>query len=183
MTTAKYAHLARPDLPQPNCVVMLVCGPPASGKTTYVRNHARPHDVVIDVDQIAEELGVRRYGMVDTDDISEVLAIRNERLAALAHERSDRVAWFIVCAASPALRQWWCDVLGVKKQNMILLVPPQHELIRRIHNDPNRAHVQLRHINLVDQWFRRERLNDPHPIKPDTDYWGMPTDPLHHWNR
>lgn len=37
--------------------VTLVCGPPASGKTTYVAEHKRPGDVVIDFDVLAVALG------------------------------------------------------------------------------------------------------------------------------
>ena len=36
--------------------VVIITGPPASGKTTYVRNHAKPTDVVIDMDAIARAL-------------------------------------------------------------------------------------------------------------------------------
>lgn len=34
-----------------------VIGPPCSGKTTYVREHAGPEDVVVDVDALARALG------------------------------------------------------------------------------------------------------------------------------
>lgn len=36
----------------------VVTGPPAGGKTTWVRQHARPGDVVIDLDAIAQALTV-----------------------------------------------------------------------------------------------------------------------------
>lgn len=38
------------------CTVRVVTGPPASGKTTYVREHATAEDVVIDLDAIASAL-------------------------------------------------------------------------------------------------------------------------------
>lgn len=34
----------------------VVTGPPAAGKTTYVNTHARPGDIVIDYDRLAEAL-------------------------------------------------------------------------------------------------------------------------------
>ncbi|MEX0158212.1 MULTISPECIES: HNH endonuclease [unclassified Microbacterium] len=37
-------------------VVIVVTGPPAAGKTTHVLQHARPTDVVIDMDRIARSL-------------------------------------------------------------------------------------------------------------------------------
>lgn len=37
--------------------VFLVCGSPASGKTTYVNNHKSPGDFVFDIDLIRQALG------------------------------------------------------------------------------------------------------------------------------
>lgn len=36
--------------------VILVCGPPASGKTTFVRNHMVPGDIVVDLDAIMQAI-------------------------------------------------------------------------------------------------------------------------------
>lgn len=36
--------------------VVVVCGPPAAGKSTYVAEHAKPSDVTIDLDRIARAL-------------------------------------------------------------------------------------------------------------------------------
>lgn len=38
-------------------VITVVTGPPCSGKTTYIREHAKPGDIVIDFDVIARALG------------------------------------------------------------------------------------------------------------------------------
>lgn len=37
--------------------VVLVCGPPSSGKSTWVRSQAKPGDQVIDFDQLCRSLG------------------------------------------------------------------------------------------------------------------------------
>lgn len=39
--------------------VVLVCGPPAAGKSTWVKQNARPGDRVIDFDEICRTLGSR----------------------------------------------------------------------------------------------------------------------------
>ena len=41
--------------------MILVAGPPCGGKTTYVREHMRPGQRVVDWDDIIEELGGTRY--------------------------------------------------------------------------------------------------------------------------
>lgn len=38
-------------------MLTVVTGPPCSGKTTHVREHAKPGDIVIDYDQLAQALG------------------------------------------------------------------------------------------------------------------------------
>jgi hypothetical protein len=173
--------LARPTLPPPNCRVMLVCGPPASGKSTYVKNHAAASDIVIDLDMIARELGYHRDRPASA--LATLLTIRNARLAALSQEPPHRVAWVILGAPSRALRQWWRRTLGVKPDDQILLGPSQAELRRRILNDPDRKLVVEHHLKLVEQWIAREKANDPGIAKRGVDDDGLPTDPLHAWNR
>jgi predicted kinase len=38
-------------------VITVITGPPCSGKTTYLREHAKPGDIVIDFDALAVALG------------------------------------------------------------------------------------------------------------------------------
>jgi len=38
-------------------LITVITGPPCSGKTTYARQHAKPGDLIIDFDEIAQALG------------------------------------------------------------------------------------------------------------------------------
>jgi AAA domain len=174
-------ELVRPDLPKPNCRVKLVCGPPASGKSTYVRKHAGSDDIVIDLDDIAKELGFDRARSADVLD--ELLAERNARLAKLANAPRERLAWVILTAPAPSLRTWWRETLGVLRYDQVVLVPPRAELYRRVFADPDRTAVRAQHIEVIDKWFQRERDDDPGAYKPGYDVHGHPTDPLHPWFR
>lgn len=147
-----YGDLVLPErLPKPACQVWLVCGPPAAGKSTYVRAHASQGDIVIDLDAIAREYGMSRERPSELTAM--LLLDRNERLAALAKEPSDRTAWVIIGGASQELRNWWCNALNVKPERMILLKPHRAELYQRIENDPDRRSVRHLHKWLVDKWF------------------------------
>jgi len=146
--------LSKPNLPRPNCRVMLICGPPAAGKSTYVRTHAGPNDIIIDLDVIAHQYGLDRNRSPDTT--STLLRDRNRRLAALATEPKDRIAWVIVTAPNKQLRQWWCTMLGVLPNDMVVLVPTRTELRRRVLADPDRDDVIDLHLSLIDRWFARE---------------------------
>lgn len=173
--------LARPDLPKPTCRVKLVCGPPAAGKTTYVRAHAATDDIVIDLDFIAQEHGFSRN--LPAGELAGLLRARNARLAALANEPAERTAWIILTAPSRSLREWWREALAVQDDDVILLVPSRDELYRRIRSDPSRRHVRLMHMALVDKWLSRERADNPGMSKSGCGLDGYPTDPLHPWNR
>ena len=94
-----YGDLVRPELlPKPTCKVWLICGPPASGKSTYVRANASKGDIVIDLDGIAREYGMGRERLSEATAM--LLLDRNERLAALATEPPTSTAWVIMGGAS-----------------------------------------------------------------------------------
>lgn len=148
------ASLARPELPKPACRVILVCGPPAAGKSTYVREHASPEDIVIDYDLTARELG---FGRDRPDSATvDILRARNRSLEALSRVSPTQTAWVIVGAPSPSGRKWWQNALGVKPKDVIFLLPERRELIRRIVDDPERLSVRSLHIQLVDRWLERD---------------------------
>ena len=172
--------VVRPTLPLPTCRVMLVCGPPGAGKNTYVAKHATPEDTVIDYDAIAQERGYLRD--VPFDQVRIILQERNRRLATLSTKPANHVAWVIITAASNKLRQWWCAALGVKPDDLVLLVPNQNEIKRRIAADPTRKHVLSQQNKIVKQWFAREQANHPGYIASGCNANGEPTDPLHPWN-
>jgi len=65
----------------------LVAGPPCGGKTTYVRDIARPGETILDFDDITEVLGGERYG-ADFDTIKKAHSLWGNRLLD-----SDWVIW------------------------------------------------------------------------------------------
>jgi broad-specificity NMP kinase len=170
----------RPVLSRPTCRVVLVCGPPGAGKSTYVDAHAHDGDPIIDLDTIAKEHGLGRNR--PRDALGFLLGERNKRLAALAHAAPHTTAWVILSAPSSRLRTWWRDSLGVKPDDLIVLAPTPAELQRRIKADPDRREVVAEHFAVVKRWFELERANDPGAIGSGCDESGMPADPLHPWN-
>lgn len=146
--------LARPKFPKPTCRVKLICGPPAGGKSTYVRAHAQETDIVIDFDLLARERGFRRRW--SSEAVPALLSERNHRLSLLSEEPPDRTAWVIVCAPSKELREWWMEALGVRPGDLVLCTADRRDLIERVLNDPDRLHVRSHHIELIDKWLEQE---------------------------
>jgi 5-methylcytosine-specific restriction enzyme A len=150
---ADLGSLTKPNLPRPNCHVKLICGPPAAGKSTFVRANAASDDIIIDLDMIARQCGMGRYRPGATRAL---LLLRNQCLAALAEEPPNRVAWVIISAPSKELRQWWCSALAVLPDDMVILTPPRTELRRRVIADADRRDVIDLHLSLIDRWFARD---------------------------
>jgi hypothetical protein len=173
------AQYVRPSwLPMPACRVILVCGPPASGKSTWVRQRVVPGDIEIDVDAIAKEMGYDRDRAGAPVDV--LLKERNDRLAALSG-RSTGTAYVIVTAPSQMLRAWWQHTLGVAPTDVVVLKPSREELRRRVLADPDRRWVVDLHFRLIDEWLERERNDNPGYVSAECDEGGYPTDQLHPW--
>lgn len=120
-----------PEWLKPSAIpVTIVCGPPASGKTTYVRERAKPADTIIDIDQIAAKIdpSYRQWeGMLQSDLLNKSIRVRNALLGSLARAKYGR-AWFIVSAPTQAERDWWQSKLGGE---IVLLHPGTDECKRR----------------------------------------------------
>lgn len=119
----------------------IVCGPPGSGKSTYVRTHAGPSDLVICFDQIAE----RMFGRAGADrarvrmtsrQVGDVLRQRNDMLGDLMRAKAkDRwpAAWLIVSEPLADRRQWWADRL--EPVEIAVLETPAEVCVARINRD------------------------------------------------
>lgn len=108
----------------------ILCGPPCSGKTTYVRTHAGSDDVVIDLDTIKTALRpsyVHWTQDIDNGLLDRAIRVRNHLLGMLSRSAAPR-AWLIVAAPTDEERQWWRDKLGGE---VILLHPGVAECKRR----------------------------------------------------
>jgi predicted kinase len=114
-----------------NLMFTVVTGPPASGKTTYLRTHATPGDITIDFDTLAVALGSPH----SHDHTAAITAVAREaRHAALtAALRTDADIWLI--HADPSSRQLgWYRSLGAR---IVDLNPGDHITSQRL--DERRA--------------------------------------------
>lgn len=107
-----------PDWLEPSRIPLtIVCGPPASGKSTYVARRFGLKDVVIDLDVIASELsGGEPLHRWDRERwLHPALFKRNDMLSKLSNKPQYDAAWFIVAEPKAQWRQWWCDKLSPQK--------------------------------------------------------------------
>lgn len=133
-------------------MVTVVTGPPCSGKSTYVRTHAQPGDIVIDFDVMAQAFGspVAHDHTSATRHVT-IQARRAAITAALAvHHRT--TVWIVDCNISPD------RMAGYRKAGatIIRVGADTGELHRRA--DAERPHLWHR---LIDQWVPPPGLDDP----------------------
>jgi hypothetical protein len=135
--------------------VTLICGPPASGKTTWVNAHRKLGDTVISLDECKLKVGGRMW---DTDRRiwRRALAYRDALLRTLAIQAHGH-AYVVVGAPTQAERDAWCAALGVPADRVVVLDTPADECIRRLHADPARAHAVPDLTNGVQRWHYLHR--------------------------
>lgn len=133
----------------------IVCGPPGSGKSTWVREHAGPHDVVIDMDVIKAELAGTAIYSAEPRWTGPALEERNRMLRSLASRHSgEQHAFFIVSAPEPAEQQWWQRQLG---GTVHVMDADEATCIARINADHRRIGHRDRMVRRVAEWFARAK--------------------------
>ncbi|MGR3547597.1 MAG: HNH endonuclease [Roseovarius sp.] len=130
--------------------VNLVFGPPGAGKTTYVQDHARPDDLVIDLDRYLIALGGSPWG-ADKAILRAAFAAHDADLHSLA-ERRRGVAWLVKLAPSQAERMAWR--LGLRRVQMVAILTPPDTCIQRICAEPARQERAEKMCAAVHDWWR-----------------------------
>lgn len=137
-------------LPSSLVPVAVVCGPPGSGKSTYVQQHASPGDLVLDADVIAAEMFRLPLYHASFEQIKAAIRYRNKMLAGLADRSCGYAkAWLIVTAGSDAKREFW----RLKYGEPIVMTTPKRECADRVRNDERRPERSKRAgIEAIWQW-------------------------------
>lgn len=118
----------------------IVCGPPASGKSTYVMMHKGIDDLVIDLDVIKGK------------SIGDRLRIRNEMLGDIMRAKSASqwpAAWLIVSEPNAQWRQWWDDRLAPKQ--IIVIETPASVCRERAARDRQSRSAEA--VAAIDKWW------------------------------
>jgi len=148
----EYAERRMPtDLKPSRIPLTILCGPPASGKSSHLREHQGPNDLVIDLDAIMAGLSGRREHQTSKEWLTPALDHRNALLRSLHTDTTHDAAWFIISAPDPLERAQWAKML---KARVIVLDTPLAECARRIKADPTRKGQEGRMLKAAADWWR-----------------------------
>ena len=89
--------------------LILVCGPPGAGKSTYVARHWRKGDIVVDLDRLKEALSCLPGHEAPDHVLPLALAAQAAVIECLRAGANINKAWIIACAPTGYARQDWVD--------------------------------------------------------------------------
>lgn len=137
--------------------VIIICGPPCSGKSTLAKQLAQSSDTILDRDEISIAMGFgtqRRRPKWANDQAEQVFRLRCAEIAA----NTDITAYVVRGLPHPGQRQALADYLNAEIR---LLDPGIDECVRRAKADsrPTVTHQWIR------EWYTKAGLldiGDPH---------------------
>ena len=130
----------------------IVCGPPGSGKTTYVNEKVRSGDLILDVDAIYAAVAGEPWYSKPAGLLPVVLAVRDAILEQIRMGNDDiRHAWVISSEADPNKRAELLQQCGGGQ--IVVLEVSGGECLRRIAADPRRGRHADLWKPLIDKWW------------------------------
>jgi 5-methylcytosine-specific restriction protein A len=137
-------------LPRPTVPVVVVCGPPGSGKSTYVAERALPSELVLDVDVMAAKLSGKPLYHANYDERMLAIRDRNTLLGSLGRPTHYSKVWLIVTAGNQHQREFWRSRYGP----LIEMNTSITECITRIQSDSRRpGEAVARAVNAARAWM------------------------------
>lgn len=123
--------------------MIVICGAPGSGKTTYVREHKGTNDLVVDVDMLFAALTLRPLYDKPERLLGKVLDVRDFVVEVLSPQ------WVVSSDPSKAYR---AQMRGEFVAEVIVLETPAAVCLQRIHADPRRE-GETDWDQLVAKWW------------------------------
>lgn len=132
--------------------VYIVYGCPGSGKSNYVKEHMSIGDMVVDLDLIAQAIGLQSKTETPINLVGVTLDVR-EYLYGLIAMRSIKCESIWIVAGLPKAYEREQLVCKVKADDSIFIDVSKDECIKRVMNDQERINKN-KQIEIINKWFR-----------------------------
>jgi len=136
----------------------VVCGPPGSGKSTFVQNSARFGDLIVDLDEIFRAIsGLPMYEKPETL-LPFAIKVKNTLIDAVAAgENKYTNAWIITSGSSAKERDYLARRLRAK---VYVFEVSAMTCARRISKDDRRKDKVQLWMPIIEKWWREYRRRD-----------------------
>lgn len=145
--------------------VKVITGPPAAGKSTYVRNNAGPHDVIIDLDRIARSIMHEdTEGTHDYPDYIRHIAIgmRQTAITRATRIRESTTVWLIHSVPKPDQLEEY-----QRMRWQVIPVDPGAEVVAKRNAELRPAAA----MEAVNRWYQQTEPTKGSTLAPSRD-WG-----------
>jgi dephospho-CoA kinase len=138
-------------LRSPNAIT-LVCGPPGSGKTTYVNNRRKPGDLVWDLDSIMHAITGEEIHHTPASAVHFATAMRTAFFSEAKKPLGHRI-WIIDACPTISERTLFKQALNAE---IVLLNTPEQVCIERVRErGPGWPALVSKWFRISEQWFDR----------------------------
>lgn len=147
--------------------VFIVYGPPLSGKTTYVRDHALYGDLIIDQDDLYQAIsGQARY--MRPDGLKRVVfKVRQALEESILMRVGDwHNAFLIIGTYMSDIER--ANIVNKFNAELIEINATREECLNRLNNDPSREEVRNEWAQYIDIFFQQKEIyeRDLPPASP-----------------
>ena len=138
-------------------MLYVVTGPPAAGKTSWIRAHAKPRDIVIDLDLMAQAMAGPGADTHDHDDTL-LKVVHRARNAAIneAVQHLDTTDVYLIHTMPGAKARARYKRLGGR----IVVVDPGRHIVEQRVRDMRRPGMEA----VVTRWYRDRRKGGSRPV-------------------
>lgn len=131
---------------------VIVCGPPCSGKNTYVNGHIQQGDILIDNDRIKEAFFpgyMRKYDDAQANRLANnIKSIAIQEAANLL--MTGRTMWIVTCTQNPSFYKELIEKLDAE---IVRIDKDKQECIQNLLKDDSRED-KLDQMQVIDRYFR-----------------------------
>ena len=132
------------------CSVIVVCGSPASGKTTYVKKNMHKGDLIIDLDLIYEAITGSDSRERRPELLPFMFAVRDTLYNKLDQWNGIDRAWIIACLPKAYDRE---NISKRFNAEIVLINKTRQECMQQAMNDSTRTNDMSLQLKIITEWF------------------------------